>query len=386
MTRDPAHGLHRDGLPYIDNAKISLITILVNLAIVFVFFWPRGASFPELLIDSVVCVLLTVAIDLWLVYRRMLQLRAAGQIPTQVPLSHLMQRLPRHPVALGAIYALAFGALTVAVNAAIWSFYDIHSMNFAPWVVYKLIYTTILSAKITEYCIFRYVQPDFALAGPAPVPGNVVQEVKNPLPRVPVLKAMFGSVATNIALEVILGLVLGSVIITADQSIVVPATTIDAIPISGLFFGLIMGILITRTVIKAMQQALSAIPPGAVSGVSDKRVAWLPKNSILLGVVVCLFSMIFSAIVLRGVMSLFGFQTMHFLQKVILITVYASLLSKLISAVLIRRISQPDYLTYLWARQRKRAPVPASAQPPQEFVDASELTANVRTVEASALS
>jgi len=384
MSRDPAHGLHRDGLPYIDNAKIALITILINLVIVFVF-WPRGASFSEVLVDSAICALVTVALDMWVVYRRMMQLRAEGRIPTQVPISPLMQRLPKNPVALGAIYAVIFALLTVAINAAILSFYDIRSLSFAPWAVYKLIYATILSAKITEYCIFRYVQPDFATARPPLTAVAAVQEVKNPLPRVPIAKAMFGSVATNIGVELFVGLALGSVIISADQAIVVPATTIEAIPVTGLIFGLIMGILVTRAVTKAMRQTLGSTPPAAVAGINDRRVAWLPKNSILLGMVVCFFSMIVTAIALRAIMTLFGIDTMHFLQKIILITVYASILGKLISAVLVRRYSQPDYLAYLYTKQARAMSAGAADGTPGEldqlhpllvdsgFVDSDEL-------------
>jgi len=340
--------MQKVSLPYIDNAKAVLLTVAINVGVVFAFFWPDGARFYDALWDSLICAGTTVLINLWIVYACMRKMRAGGQMPSQVPVSRFMQRLPRNPFALGIIYAVVFGALTVGINAAILWFFDMRSMAFVPWMVYKLAYTTILSVKITEYCIFRYVQPDWA---GAECTDNETQTprkpVKDPLPKIGVFKAMYGSVTGNIALSMIIGLALGGVVIAPDGSAVVPPTTVDGIPITGLIFGLILGILLTGGVVKGVNASILAsgatIPEEMIS---DRRFAWMPKRKGPLTVFVCIFMMIFSAIALWCLMTLLEIPVMNAYQFAVFITAYASVVGKPLSYVLVRRCTQPDYVRF----------------------------------------
>ncbi len=348
------------GLPYIDNAKAVLITLAVNLGCVFLFNWPDGIGHAGVIWDSLFCAAITTAVDLRIVHTGLKKLRAAGAMPAQVPVSGPMQKLPRHPLALGLIYAVAFGLLTAGANAAILWFFDIRAMAFAPWLVYKAVYALVLSVKITEFCIFRYIQPDWAQAeeaqGAAPgapaTPGALTGPIRNPLPKVRIFKEMYAAITGNIALNIIIGSLLGGVAARADGSVVILPTTAAGVPITGLVFGLILGILVTRGVVASMDATIIAASPptGLEHATANKWLTRMPKGRAALTGLVCLCVMAFSAVALRAVMALFDIAVLNFYQFTALITVYAAMLGKPLSALLVRRCLQADYIRHTLRR------------------------------------
>jgi len=329
-------------LPYINNAKAVLVAVAINLGIVFAFFWPDGARFSGILWDSLICAGITVWIDLWIVYASMKKVRAGGQMPSQVPVSRLMQRLPKNPFALGVIYTAVFGVLMVGVNAVILRFFNMRDMTFVPWMAYKIVYATLWSVKITEFCIFRYVQPDWAATERATARVQL-KRVKDPLPKISVFKAMYGSVTGNIAMDMVVGLISGSIAIAPDGSVVVAPTTVEGIPTTGLIFGLILGILVTRGIVKEINRAIlasDAVIPEDMA--ADKWFAWMPRSRGMLTALVCLCMMIFSAVALWCLMTLFGISVMNAYQYAVFMAAYAGVLSKPLSYVLVRRCTQLD--------------------------------------------
>ena len=339
--------MKKASLPYIDNAKAVLLTVAINLGVVFLFH-RSGITFRGVLVDSLICAVILVVVDLWIVYVHLLKLRARGLMPTQVPVSALMQKLPQNPFALGVIYAVIFGAVVVGVNAAILWVFGKQSMTFASWLVYKIVYTTYLSVKVTEYCIFRYVQPDWANAGPAGAEAKPdLKPVKDPLPKIGVFAAMYGGVTGNIATNMIFGLITGGVTIASDGSVISSPTTVAGVPIGGMIFGLILGTLVTNGVVKDINAAIlasgAAIPEDSPS---DKRFSWMPKGKGMLMVLVCVCTMVFSAFALWFAMTLFGISVMNAYQYAIFISAYATIISKPLSYVLVRRCTQPDYALY----------------------------------------
>ena len=340
--------MYSASLPYVDNAKAIIITVAINLGVVFFFNWPDGIAYSGVLLDSLVCAFITVAVDMWIVYAGLKKMRAGGAMPAQAPESGLMRKLPQNPFALGAIYAVVFAALTVGVNAIILEFFGLRSMDFAAWAVYKAVYATALSAKIIEFCIFRYVQPDWAKAGDAETARDdqPVKNVKNPMPKIGVFKEMFGGVTGNIAMNIIMGSVLGGVKTQADNSVVISPTTIEGIPITGLIFGLIVGVLVTRGIVAEMNKTITSYPAIIEGAVTDKLFSWMPKGKGALTCFSTICVMVFSAVALPSIMALFGKQVLNFFQFSVFITVYATLISKPLSYVLIRRCMQPDYIRY----------------------------------------
>ena len=332
-------------LPYINNAKAILVTIAINLAVFLVFDWSYGIGIRGVIADSIICAFITTIIDIWFVYACLKKIRAAGQMPRQVPVNRLMQMLPKNPFALGLCFALSFAALIIGINWVILSFFDLYSMGFAPWLVYKLIYTTVLSIKIVEFCIFRYVQPDWANAIQGSTNSEAVcQPVKSPFPKISLFKEMYGGVTMNLVMNILMGSFLGSVITQADGSIVLLPTTIEGIPITGLIFGLIMGVLISHGVIKSMNAYILAGGHAAIQIACNKLFTWMPKRKGSLMCLVTISVMLFSAVALPSIMYLFGKSVLNFLQFTIFITLYATLISKPLSYVLIRRCLQKDYI------------------------------------------
>lgn len=344
-------------LPYIDNARAALLTALINLGVVFLFFYPGGVTYQGVLLDSLVCAVITTIVDLCIVFPRLSKLRAAGLLPAQVPVSRLMQRLPKNPFALGAVFAALFAALTIGVNALILWFFGQASMAFVPWMTYKLVYSTVLSTKITEFCIFRYVQPDWAETkqGVAAEEKNV-RPVKDPLPRVSTFKAMYGSVTGNIAMQMISGLVFGSAVFLTDGLVAIAPARVEGMPITGLIFGFILGMLTTRGVVKSVNAAILA--PGVEvpeSAVTEKAFAWMPKSGGGLSALATACVMLFSAVALRILMTLLGLSVLNIYQFAVFITVYANIISKPLSHVLVRRCMQPDYARHVLQKAKNRA-------------------------------
>jgi hypothetical protein len=345
-----AHEMKKN-LPYIDNAKAVAITLAVNLCAVFIFNWPGGITYSGVLWDSLFCAVITVGIDMWIVYAGLRKMRARGAIPANVPESVLMRRLPQNPITLGGIYAAAFAALAIGFNAALLWFFGIGEMTFAAWIVYKLIYATALSVRVVEFCIFRYVQPDWASVpeGANIETGNAEgtgeeKPVKNPLPKISLIKEIYGSVTGNIAMNFILGSVFGGVAARADGSVIINPTTLEGIPITGLIFGLIIGVLVTKGIIAEMNKVIAANPAMIEGAVADKRFSWMPVKKGALTRLACACVMVFSAVALPSIMSLFGIPFMNFYQYTVFMTVYATLVGKALSYVLMRRCLQPDYI------------------------------------------
>ena len=195
-------------LPYVDNAIMILLTVAVNIGVVFVFFRSGGTTLSDVMLDTAICAVITTVIGILFVYPKMKRMRDAGQIPTQVPVSTLMQKLPKNPVVLGVTYAIVFGALMIGLNVVILWFFGLTDMDFIPWLAYKLIYATLLSIKVVEFVIYRYVQPDWANAGVKPEEEYTGRPVKDPLPKISVFKEMFASVTGSIAMNMITGAVL----------------------------------------------------------------------------------------------------------------------------------------------------------------------------------
>lgn len=221
-------------------------------------------------------------------------------------------------------------------------------------MTYKLLYSTIVSVKMTECYIFRYVQPDWVAAKPGDteIPKDL-RPVKDPLPKISSFKAMYGSVTGNIVMQMISGLLLGGAVFLPDGLVVIVPVTIEGIPITGLIFGLILGVLTTRGVVKGMKVALLApdvvVPEEAVT---EKPFLWMPKNTGGLTALACVCVMVFSAVALQALMALFGLTALNIYQFAVFITIYANIVGKPLSHVLVRRCTQPDYIRYTLKKSR----------------------------------
>ena len=335
-------------LPYIDNAKAVIITLAINLGVVFYFNYPLGITFSGILWDTFFCVIITTIINICIVYFYLKKMRTQGAMPANVPESRLMQLLPKNPFLLGIVYIIVFSAITICTNALITTFFALQNMSFLPWLFYKLIYATLVSIKIIEYSIFRYVQPDWAKIDQKEYIAVINKPIKNPLPKISVYKEMYAAVMGNIALNIVLGSFLGGIKVENDGSVVIYPSTVEAIPITGLILGLIVAVLVVNGVINSINKNILNAPPETLNGAERNRwLTWLPKRKATLMSLVSFCLMLFSAVSLWGIMMIFGIQIMNFFQFIIYITIYASIICKIITYIMIKRCTQRDYIEFV---------------------------------------
>jgi hypothetical protein len=265
--------------------------------------------------------------------------------------------MPVNPVALGAIGAALFIVITVAINWMVLHFIGVDALSFTGWLVYKLIYSTMLSIKITEFVVYRYVQPDWVgaarIGDAADSPDATTNPVRPPMPKISTFTAFFGSVATNLAMNIVMGLLLGGTVITADKVVALVPTMRATIWISGLAFGLITGLLVTLGAVRvARPMILNAVADPAVVAAAeppkpDRRFTWMPRKTAGLIAVICPVVMVASALALWGILRLLNLDAINFIQYSVLVTVWAAIVAKPLTWVLTKRLSQPDYVQYL---------------------------------------
>jgi uncharacterized membrane protein len=148
-------------------------------------------------------------------------------------------------------------------------------------------------------------------------------------------------------MNILIGSALGGVTLGPDGSVIILPTTAEGIPITGLVFGCIVGILVTNGVVSAMNATiLASYPAMPKAAATDTRLAWMPKGRVALTCLVCICLMAFSAAVLRAILVLFDIPLLNFYQFTVFITVYAALISKPLSFILTKRCAQPDYIRY----------------------------------------
>lgn len=142
------------------------------------------------------------------------------------------------------------------------------------------------------------------------------------------LKDIGLNLALNVVLTLLIGLAFGSVRVQPDGALLVLPTTVTGMSITGLIFGLIMGVLTTLLVVRAVNVAAGEEFSG------DKFPRTNAKQTAILAAVVALIVMAFSAIVLPAIMRLFGWEHLNFLQFIAFLTVYSTTLSRIVAYLL----------------------------------------------------
>lgn len=170
------------------------------------------------------------------------------------------------------------------------------------------------------------------------------------------IRELFQGLLLNTFLTLLISFGFGSVFFQQDGTLIALPTTADTVWITGLIFGLIMGVLVTRGTVQGFRAAVRAaggdldVAPSEAASHVPKHYAWIPKRSGLLGVLVCLASMAISVVLLPTIMGILGIAKLNFFQFIGFITLYSWLLSKLFSRLLVRRMKKADYVQYTMQR------------------------------------
>jgi len=325
------------GLPYINNLRIILLTVLINLAAVFIFFFGRPLTLSGILLDAGICGVTTSFIDVFSVRSRIQKLRREGLLPGEVPRSRLMARLPRNPLLLAIAFGAVFGLITPLANAAVIRFFEIDAFPFARFAVWRILYSTVLSAKIVELAIFRYVQPD--CAGGLDAPQRGTEKVRDPLPRLSTFKQWFNTITDDFGFNLLVGLMLGGTIVR-DHSVIIPPTTRSGIAISALILGVIVTARMAYPIAKSMRDAREAggLP---VSEAKDRRVSWIPASPAGFALVLLLPILGASLLAFWAILTFFGFEVLDFFQYFVVRMLFVSLLAKPVVKLAALRYTQP---------------------------------------------
>lgn len=319
-----ACGLLRRGLPYVDNLPLIALTAAVNLLCMFLFFYGKKSGLRDVVTDSFLCGVITSFIDVFFVASRVKALAERGELPPVMPESRLMMRLPANRFLLSLIFALFFGVLTVLVNLAFVKFYGITAFDFIRLAVWKVIYSCVLSAKVAELAVLRFVQQDIPWAASAVQCGAGI--VKNPLPRVSAFREYSSTVAHDFGFNMIAGLLFGSTVIEGYRVVIMPVHCSE-IAVTSVVLGAIVVVYMVYPVAKSVKEALDAsraeLPQLRGSALRIlPYVPWKFALSLALPVIVLSFCFFWS------VMTFFEFETLNFFQFFLIRALFVSLLSK----------------------------------------------------------
>ncbi len=326
----------RTELPYLNNLPMALLVCAINLALAFVFQYGRRLFADDLVIDAAICGVITAFTSLGYARRAVDARRRRGALPAQVPLSPFMQRLPRAYLPLAALTGLAASALMGFITLALLRFYPETEYTFPRFLLWKFIYATLLAAKVIEFGILRYVQPDCEKPEDPPQQGR--QTVKNPLPRREMFARLYASVTTDFGMNILIGLALGGTIIQGEL-VVLMGVARSGVWITGLVLGLIISVLMIKPTLASVQKIALAgdLPPAEKP---NRLLSALPLSPCGLTGLMLLPVMALSALSFWAIMWFFGFDALNFFQFFIIRTAYTKLLSRLAEALAIQRYRQ----------------------------------------------
>ena len=336
MNAGASCGRLRLGLPYVDNLPLITLTAAVNLLCMFLFFYGKKIDLRNVLEDSFICGVITSFIDVFFVASRVKALAVRGELPPSMPVSRMMMRLPANKFYLSLIFALFFGVSTLLVNLAFIKFYGITDFDFPRLSVWKVIYSCVLSAKVAELAVLRFVQPD--------VPETVSVEqcgtgvVRDPLPRISVFREYFNTVAGDFGFNMIVGLILGGTVVEGGRVIIMPVQR-SSIAATSVVLGAIVAACMICPVAESVKSALDAsrIERTRTSGTALRMLPYTPWKfalSLLLPVIILAFCFFWS------VMTFFGFETLDFFQFFLIRALFVSLLSKAVIRLAAARYMQ----------------------------------------------
>lgn len=326
-----------NGLPYVNTWQGIVITLAVNLLIAIALWMQGWINRDSLILDALICGATTSIISVAVIYPKIRKIRMEGGLPRQVPENRWFQKLPRKPapltIALSIPFAVLMGCLSVAV---VW-FFEIKTFTPLRFLVWKLVYSTVLSVKLADIVILRLVQSDCMQPNQPEQTGTAA--IRNPLPRKETLRNLFNTITNDFGFNMIMGLVFGGTLLVEGHNVLIIATTRSGIVIGGLILGFILSLRMVYPVTKTIRASRDAgqLPP------LDKRtgIVRLPEKPFLLMLVLALPIMVVSAAVLWAVLTFFGFDILNFFQYFIVRTIYVSLLTKPVTQLIVLRYRQP---------------------------------------------
>ena len=327
----------KKGLPYINNIPIVLITVVINIAVTFIFFWGRPIGFWEVIIDAAYCGAITTIINSAAVITRVKKLRAKGQLPQEVPVSKIMMKMPKNPVLLAIVFGVLFAAITAFFSFIVMEFFQKEVFTFPQFLVWKVLYSCYLSIKITELMILRYVQKDYVSMVDVVQKGS--DTVKDPLPKISTFKQWFNSITEDFGFNMIIGLFFGGTIIQG-KTVILPPISVHWVWISAIILGTIVAFRLAYPVAKKIL-GLREAGELEIKTENDKRFSWIPYSPMKFAMILIIPIIVFAFLIFWGIMVFFGFEEVNFFQFWIIRLIFITLLTKPVVNLAIMRYIQP---------------------------------------------
>jgi hypothetical protein len=314
-------------LPYIDNVKAVSITLSLNFLLTLLFRLDRYGAY-DIVIDTVICAVLTAVVDVLIVWRGVRKAQDAGAVPDEVPVNKVMMLLPKNRLGLMAVFGAFFAVLCAGFNYSVFAWYGFESWTFGQFLLYKLVYSLILSERIVNLGILRLVQPD--CKRPAVDPSAVkTQPIKNPLPSINGLQALFSNVSANLALQLFSNPYIGEYTVGGNRSIIAEGVIGSAVTCF-----IVVGIM-AKTLDMARANGEFNVPP-------NRLLTFFPRNRWLFAFLCALVAGPIAAILFVGIFKFYGFSSWTFYEFFWIKMAYLTLLGKILVALTIRRFTQPD--------------------------------------------
>lgn len=315
-------------LPYIDNAWTVSATLFLNALLTWIFGLQRYGV-RDIVIDAVICALLTTAIDVLVVWKLIKRARSRGMLPKEIPVRRWVMFLPKNLPGLIAVLGLFFAVLCVGVNYTIFTWYGFESWTFHQFLVYKLVYSLILSERIVSLCILRFVQPDCESKEDGPKTETPVdQAVKNPIPSLSGMKELFSSISTNLALQLYFNPHLGEYAADGPRSIVVEGVVVSVIT------SFIVVILVAKTMDLARANGELQKPPETAS---DRFFRRLPRNRWLFALLCAIVTGAAGGGLFLFLFRIYGFTSWTFYEFFWVKIAWMTILGKILVNLSIRR-------------------------------------------------
>ena len=325
------------GLPYVNNVWVILGTAAINILLFLLSFWGRQPAYWDLLATALICGAGTSLINVLLTHYFIQQMRRAGQLPAQVPTNRWVRMLPKNKWLLILLFAVVFGVAAALLNAVVIWFFQIGTFRVVQCAVWLGVCSCLLSVKITQFAILRFVQADCALPGQPPQTGDA--KVVIPLPKFSAFGAWFNTVTDDFGFNMVVGLLSGGTLI-ADQNVIITPTTLAGIVISSLVLGVIVTFRMAYPIAKSMYAAWESgsLPPFETR---NGFLSALPRKPMGMTLTLMLPIMLLSLAVFWSVLTFFDFKVLNFFQFFAIRTLFVTLLTKGVVAVMVARYRQP---------------------------------------------
>ena len=316
-------------LPYVDNVRTISITLLLNVLLTWCFRLHQY-EVRDIVIDAVICAWLTTVINVLIVWRCIRKARSAGAIPNEVPVNKAMMLLPKNRLGLIGVLGTFFTVLCVGINYTVFTWYSFESWTYEQFLLFKLVYSLILSERIVSLCILRLVQPDCEKPKVDPIT-VIAQPIKNPLPSISGIRELFSTISVNLILQLYSNPYIDKYTIDGDRSIIMEGTIASAVTCF-----IVIGI-ITKTLDMARVNGEFNVP-------QNRFLTLLPRNRWLFALICALITAPITGLLFISLFKFYGFTSWTFYEFLWIKTVYLLVLGKILVAIALRRFTQPDII------------------------------------------